>query len=122
MNTFKIQDFRLKQLETINITLSKYDVILISATGGGKSLCYQLPAICGNGLTIVISPLISLMEDQVYSLKKKSIQAELLCSNTDKDKVSSIHKLLSDVGISCPLKLLYVTPERMAKSKRLMSW
>lgn len=102
--------------------MSKYDVILISPTGGGKSLCYQLPAVCSNGVTLVVSPLIALMEDQVYSLKSKGIKAELLCSTTDKAVVSSIHKLLSDNSYTCPLKLLYVTPERLAKSKRLMSW
>lgn len=122
LDVFQIREFRLKQLETINTTLSKYDVILISPTGGGKSLCYQLPAVCSNGLTLVVSPLIALMEDQVYSLKKKGIKAELLSANTDKEIVSSVHKTLSDNCYSCPLKLLYVTPERLAKSKRLMSW
>lgn len=61
------------------------------------------------------------MEDQLFALKKRNINAELLCSTTDKEKVNAIHKLLSDSSYSCPLKLLYVTPERLAKSKRLMS-
>jgi superfamily II DNA helicase RecQ len=58
---FNIKEFRSQQLETINITMSKNDVILVAPTGGGKSLTYQLPAICETGTTLVVSPLISLM-------------------------------------------------------------
>lgn len=61
------------------------------------------------------------MEDQIFGLKKKNINAEMMTSTTEKDKVNAIHKILADSSYSCPLKLLYVTPERLSKSKRLMS-
>lgn len=58
---FNHDTLRSQQLETINVTMSKIDVILVAPTGGGKSLCFQLPAVCDTGITLVISPLISLM-------------------------------------------------------------
>jgi ATP-dependent DNA helicase Q1 len=61
------------------------------------------------------------MEDQIYGLKKRNINAEMISQSTDKTTVNAIHKLLADSSFSCPLKLLYVTPERLANSKRLMS-
>ncbi|CRL07154.1 CLUMA_CG020147, isoform A [Clunio marinus] len=120
-SVFKIQTFRSQQLETINVTMSKIDVILVAPTGCGKSLCFQLPAITEAGVTLVVSPLISLMEDQLHGLRKKGISAELLSMSTDSETVNRIHRFLNDADLSNKLKLLYVTPERMAKSKRLMS-
>lgn len=139
-SVFGIKNFRSQQLETINVTMSKVDVILVAPTGGGKSLCFQLPAVCDTGLTLVVSPLISLMgssktsssssqailinfiaEDQLYSLRKRGIPAELLSATTEAETANRVHKFLNDSGYSSQLKLLYVTPERMAKSKRLMS-
>lgn len=106
-NTFKMKSFRDQQLKTINAVLSKQDVLLLAPTGNGKSLCFQLPAVVQKGITIVVSPLISLMEDQVWSLKKFNINAELLCSTTDKNKVNSIHKQLSDKSDTCKYCLCY---------------
>lgn len=60
-SVFGIDEFRSQQLETINATMSKVDVILVAPTGGGKSLCFQLPAVCDTGITLVVSPLVSLM-------------------------------------------------------------
>lgn len=100
-NVFKIKDFRPQQLQTINCVIAKKDVVMIAPTGGGKSLCYQLPAILADGLTIVISPLISLMEDQVWSLQKYGVEAELLSASTDKNKNNTILKQMADTKDSC---------------------
>lgn len=110
------------QLKTINAILSKKDVILLAPTGGGKSLCFQLPTLVTSGISIVISPLISLMEDQVWALEELGINAKMLCSATDKETSSQIMKILGDKGSDASaMKLLYVTPERLAKSKRFMN-
>lgn len=117
---FSIKDYRPKQLATINALMAGNDVLLLAPTGGGKSLCFQLPALLSTGLTVVISPLISLMEDQVWSLERWKVRAQLLCSTTSKEAVTRIHKELSDKRPPTT-KLLYVTPERLAKSKRFMT-
>lgn len=110
------------QLKTINAILSKQDVILLAPTGGGKSLCFQLPALVTKGISIIISPLISLMEDQIWALEELGIGAKMLSSTTDKDTNAQIMKLLGEKSSSNDaMKLLYVTPERLAKSKRFMN-
>ncbi len=91
---FTIDDFRSKQLETINASLSKQDTILVAPTGGGKSLTYQLSAVIDSGITIVVSPLISLMEDQLNSLQKRKIPAEMLSMVSPKEVVDQVHKIL----------------------------
>lgn len=106
-NVFKLKEFRQQQLQAINCILAKKDVVMIAPTGGGKSLCYQLPAILADGLTIVISPLISLMEDQVWSLQKYGINAELLCANTDKNKNNAILKQMADGKDACKHEILF---------------
>lgn len=116
---FKIKEFRGEQLKAINAFLSNEDVILLAPTGGGKSLCYQLPALVTDGFTLVISPLLSLMRDQIWCLKSFNIEAEMLSQSTDRSLLSSIYKAMSDTKSG--MKLLYVTPERLAKSKKFMS-
>ncbi|XP_076818704.1 ATP-dependent DNA helicase Q1-like isoform X2 [Clavelina lepadiformis] len=118
-NVFQIQDYRAKQLEAINATLSDRDVLLIMSTGGGKSLCYQLPAIVSHGLTLVVSPLISLMEDQTISLQKYGIEAVLLNAETPKEVVKGVYQTMTSKAPK--IKLLYVTPEKISKSKRFMA-
>ncbi|XP_071443745.1 ATP-dependent DNA helicase Q1-like [Hetaerina americana] len=118
-NVFKIDEFRPFQLPTINACMSGEDVILIMPTGGGKSLCYQLPALLGKGFTLVVSPLVSLMEDQLLALKKLGVSAAILSANSPKEESFSIQKAMVDKFSS--LRLLYVTPEKLAKSKRFMA-
>lgn len=116
---FKLEYFRPLQLETINVTLSKIDCLVIMPTGGGKSLCFQLPALVDTGVTLVVSPLVSLMEDQLWLLKSLNINAETLNSSSCKDQVKKIHSEMTDNKSS--LKILYVTPEKLAKSKIFMN-
>ncbi|KAM6162627.1 LOW QUALITY PROTEIN: ATP-dependent DNA helicase Q1, partial [Erethizon dorsatum] len=118
-NVFKMQKFRPLQLETINATMAGEEVFLVMPTGGGKSLCYQLPALCSDGFTLVICPLISLMEDQLMVLKQLGISATMLNASSSKEHVKWVHAEM--VNKNSKLKLIYVTPEKIAKSKMFMS-
>jgi len=106
---FGYSDFRPLQKEIIQAVLDKQDVVVIMPTGGGKSLCYQLPALLLDGLTIVVSPLISLMKDQVDSLVTNGIDAACWNSSLSPDEINVIRRDLQ-AGL---LKLLYVAPERL---------
>lgn len=116
-STFRIENFRVLQLQVINAILSKHDVLMLAPTGGGKSLCYQLPALISKGITIVVMPLLSLIENQIWSLQRFGIEAEKLCQTSERTKNNAILKKMSDSSDVCSLKLLFVTPEYMAKSK-----
>ncbi|XP_028735711.1 ATP-dependent DNA helicase Q1 isoform X2 [Peromyscus leucopus] len=118
-NVFKLQKFRPLQLETVNVTMARKDIFLVMPTGGGKSLCYQLPALCSDGFTLVICPLISLMEDQLMVLKQLGISATMLNASSSKEHVKWVHAEM--VNKNSQLKLIYVTPEKIAKSKMFMS-
>lgn len=118
-DVFKIEKLRELQLPTMNAIMSNEDAILIMPTGGGKSLCYQLPAVISKGITIVVSPLVSLMEDQLHGLHKFDVKATMLYSKTDKEIVKNTMDAL--VNKDSDLKLIYVTPEYMAKSNRFLS-
>ena len=102
------QSFQPGQEEIIRSILSGRDTLVILPTGGGKSLCYQLPAIYFNGLTIVISPLIALMRDQVAALHRKAIPSTYINSSISKKEKTRREELLQ-MGL---FKLLYVAPER----------
>ena len=119
-NVFKIESFRPLQLSCINALLSKRDVMLIMPTGGGKSLCYQLPAVISSGFTLVISPLVSLMEDQLMSVKRLGINSAMINSSSSQAHVKKVHYSMTDKSDES-LKLVYVTPEKIAKSKVFMS-
>jgi ATP-dependent DNA helicase Q1 len=122
--TFHMSSLRPLQLETINVTMSGIDCLLVLPTGGGKSLCFQLPALIDkNGVTLVVSPLVSLIEDQLWLLKSlsgcSSSVAECLNASSSKEHVKQVHEAM--LNASSPLRLLYVTPEKLAKSKMFMN-
>ncbi|XP_057821412.1 ATP-dependent DNA helicase Q-like 2 isoform X2 [Cryptomeria japonica] len=119
MNVFGIPTYRINQQEIINAVMSGKDVIVIMAAGGGKSLCYQLPALLRSGTSLVVSPLLSLIQDQVMGLVALGIPASMLTSTTSKEEEKSIYKVL-EKGEG-ELRVLYVTPEKISKSKRFMS-
>ncbi|XP_072953771.1 ATP-dependent DNA helicase Q-like 3 [Typha angustifolia] len=104
--------FRGKQLEAIEAILAGRDCFCLMPTGGGKSMCYQIPALAKPGIVLVISPLIALMENQVATLKSKGISAEFLSSTQTVQTKEKIHEDLDSGKPS--LKLLYVTPELVA--------
>ena len=118
-SVFKLEEFRTLQREAVNITMSGIDCIILMPTGAGKSLCFQLPAVISNGITLVVSPLLSLIEDQLINLTGLSIKASFLNASSTKDEVNSVHSQMTEKNPL--LKLLYVTPEKVAKSKRFMA-
>lgn len=104
---FGYDKFRFDQEKIIRCLLSGKDVLALMPTGGGKSLCYQLPALCLEGLALVVSPLISLMRDQVVALEQNGIAASFWNSTLDFSEKRAIEKKLHEKK----LKLLYVAPE-----------
>lgn len=107
--------FRERQEEIITSILEGKDVVTIMPTGGGKSICYQVPALILDGLTIVISPLISLMKDQVDNIKNMGIKSAYINSTLSESEIKSI---LNDV-IKNEVKILYVAPERLESTEFL---
>ncbi len=105
---FGLEHFRLQQREIVNDVLAGRDALVVMPTGAGKSLCYQLPAVALRGLTLIISPLISLMTDQVRQLRTLRIPAMMLCSGQSWDEQREVMGRLRD-GFR---GLLYVAPER----------
>ncbi len=112
---FGFDEFRLNQKEVIESCLNGYDSIVIMPTGGGKSMCYQIPALMLEGVTIVVSPLIALMKDQVDSLKLNGIAAEFLNSSQS----ISVQRNIIERLQSGELKLLYLAPERISEANSL---
>ena len=106
---FGFSSFRHHQKEIISRVLSRKDTFVLMPTGGGKSLCYQIPALIFEGVTIVISPLIALMKDQVDALRVNGIAAAFLNSTQSSHEQSQIIKQLENKQ----LKLLYLAPERL---------
>ncbi|OIO75829.1 MAG: hypothetical protein AUJ85_01830 [Elusimicrobia bacterium CG1_02_37_114] len=106
---FGYNDFHPLQEGIIKDVLNHHDVLVLMPTGGGKSLCYQLPAVVKDGITVVISPLISLMKDQVDDLQSIGIPAAFINSTLDYKRITEIKSQL----IKKHIKLLYVAPERI---------
>src|SRR5687767_9526205 len=108
-NKFGYDAFRMNQQAAIESVLAKKDCVVLMPTGGGKSLCYQIPAMILEGLTVVISPLIALMKDQVDALRNNGIEAEFInSSQTGREQAEIFQKIKSG-----QTKLLYVAPERL---------
>ncbi|MFR7764037.1 MAG: RecQ family ATP-dependent DNA helicase, partial [Anaerococcus obesiensis] len=106
---FGFDSFRKGQDELVENILKGNDVLGVLPTGGGKSICYQLPALMLDGICLVISPLISLMKDQVDSLKENGIKAEFINSSQDiKTYTQTLRKIKRN-----EIKILYISPERL---------
>ncbi len=113
--TFGYNQFRNQQADAINALIANQDVLVLMPTGGGKSLCYQIPAMVKPGVGIVISPLIALMEDQVNALAQLGVKASYLNSTLDSHQIHQIEQQLYDGQID----LLYVAPERLTQPRML---
>ncbi|GAD00291.1 DNA helicase RecQ [Agarivorans albus] len=108
-DVFGFAEFRTGQAAVIERLLDNKDCLAIMPTGGGKSLCYQIPALVKSGLTVVVSPLISLMKDQVDSLQHNGVSAAYLNSSLEREQQFQIYRSLQQGD----LKLLYISPERL---------
>jgi ATP-dependent DNA helicase RecQ len=106
---FGYPDFRVGQIDVVASVLDGHDTLGVLPTGGGKSLCYQVPALVVDGLTVVVSPLISLMKDQVDRLESRGVQATYVNSTLGAEEVGNRLRRAA----AGELKLLYVAPERL---------
>ena len=106
---FGYDEFLPLQVEIIDCVLNRHDALVLMPTGGGKSLCYQLPALRLEGVTLVVSPLIALMKDQVDALKSNGIPAQFINSSLEFDEMLRVQ----DAAIRGDTKILYVAPERL---------
>ncbi|GAA5974110.1 hypothetical protein JCM11641_003441 [Rhodosporidiobolus odoratus] len=134
-----VKSWRMAQEGAINATMAGREVVAVMPTGGGKSLIYQVPALLCPGTTVVITPLISLMTDQVQNLRARNVAAETIHASTDKDEVKAIMKRMlgstaapakgkgkkkatvEDEEEQSEVKLVYVTPERIEKAKSFVN-
>lgn len=111
---FGYENFRFNQEKIIETVIQQRDAFVLMPTGGGKSLCYQIPALIFDGLTVVISPLISLMKDQVDALRVAGIEAAYLNSSLSSEEYSAVYSDLKNGR----LKLLYIAPERLFNNEQ----
>ena len=109
---FGFDEFRPGQSEIIDAVVDKKNVLAIMPTGGGKSLCFQIPALMGEGLTVVISPLIALMRDQVRGLQAAGVAAEAITSANTEEETDKIFSALN----ASKLRILYLAPERLGST------
>jgi ATP-dependent DNA helicase RecQ len=114
-NIFGYEHFRAPQAEVIDTLLQGQDALVLMPTGGGKSLCFQIPAMARAGTGIVVSPLIALMQDQVAALKQAGVRAEFLNSSLNMQQARAVEQQL----LQGQLDLLYVAPERLLMERML---
>jgi len=114
-STFGYDQFRHSQQEIIQELLDDNDALVLMPTGGGKSLCYQIPALIRNGTAVIISPLIALMQDQVDALQQLGIKAAFLNSSLSFNEAQKVEQQL----INNELDLVYVAPERLLSNYML---
>ena len=107
--------FRPNQEEAMTCVMGDQDSVVVLPTGGGKSLCYQAPAVCRSGMAIVISPLISLMKDQVDSLRTSGISAAFINSSQTHEE----HRRVANAVRDGSLELLYIAPERLVQDRTI---
>ena len=116
-SVFGYSSFRDRQEEIISGIISAHDALVLMPTGGGKSLCYQIPALVRDGVGIVISPLIALMQDQVDALETAGVRAAYLNSTLSYEEASRIERAV----LKNELDLVYIAPERRV-SERCLNW
>lgn len=114
-HTYGFQDFRDSQADIIQALVDGKDTLVLMPTGGGKSLCYQIPALVRDGCGVVISPLIALMQDQVDALQELGVRASFLNSTQDSATAQAIEQKL----LNGDLDLLYIAPERLKQERML---
>ena len=117
-STFGYTDFRGQQADVIQNSLDGNDALVLMPTGGGKSLCYQIPGIIRNGMAIVVSPLIALMQDQVAALQQLGIRAAFLNSTLTNEEQYELLTAIRNEQID----ILYIAPERLLKPNTLSSF
>src|SRR6516164_6705157 len=108
-DVFGFESFRGQQLAIIEQVIAGGDALVLMPTGGGKSLCYQIPALLRRGVGVVVSPLIALMQDQVDALRALGVRADFLNSTQDPDERRTVEAAFLDGR----LDLLYLAPERL---------
>jgi bloom syndrome protein len=123
-SVFGFSSLRPFQQKVAEIAFSGNDILILSPTGSGKSLCYQLPSLIDNGMTLVISPLRSLIHDQVTKLNQLNVPVAVMTGDVSIDEKKEVNNNLSkwDKGkISCPYKLFYTTPEMITYNKTVIA-